>query len=148
MDELYRKALQRRDELREELGAIDAFLARYSAIQERGTRSAKRSDTQMQLFEAGESRAKRAAAVSNMMDAVEEMVLAARRPLTRSALLQGLKERGIPVEGADKSKVLGTNIWRSKRFHNIKGIGYWPVSHPIPEPYRGLEKRSSMLLSE
>ncbi len=41
--------------------------------------------------------------------------------------------RGIPLAGKDKSKNLGTILWRfSDRFLNILGQGYWPKDAPSP----------------
>lgn len=82
------------------------------------------------------------------MDDAEKLILEAGIPLTRSVLLKALEELGHDIEGADKSKVLGTNLWRSKRFHNLKGAGYWPISSPIPHSFEHLAKRESMLLED
>lgn len=66
--------------------------------------------------------------------------------MSRTDLLKALTALGHEIEGADKSKVLGTNIWRSKQFYNLKGAGYWPISAPIPDGFRHLQTRESMLL--
>lgn len=49
-----------------------------------------------------------------------------RRPLSRSRLVKLLTEKGLKLPGQDKSKNVGTVIWRSKEFDNIAGYGYWP----------------------
>ncbi len=48
------------------------------------------------------------------------------RPLTRSELVRLLTLRGLRIAGGDKSKNVGTIIWRSKQFENVEGKGYWP----------------------
>lgn len=85
-------------------------------------------------------------ALDAMINKAEALILDAGRPLSRTELLLQLQEHGFEIDGADKSKVLGTNLWRSKRFHNLKGVGYWPVSHPAPLGYADCETRPSMLL--
>jgi hypothetical protein len=133
MDETLRNAISRRDTLRRELEAWDAFIAAYSA-QFRDTASSDVS--QADLFtERKPTRAGRREAVRLMMDEAERLILAAGRPLSRSQLLEQLETNGFKVEGGDKSKVLGTNLWRSARFHSIKSAGYWPRATPIPAPF-------------
>jgi len=53
--------------------------------------------------------------------------------MTRSELLRRLEHAGFVIEGRDKSKVLGTNIWRSKKFDTVEGQGYWP--NDIARPF-------------
>ena len=144
MDDLLEKAMARREQLRGELAAIEKFIADYQRIREAET-GPRKAGQQMSLFNPGSKRAAKIAEVTGMMDAAEKMILDAGRPMTRSQLLRGLDEAGFTVEGTDKSKVLRTNIWRSKRFHNLKGAGYWPKSKPLPPAYSHLERRASML---
>ena len=144
MDDLLEKAMARRQQLRSELTAIEKFISDYQRIRETETGPSK-AGQQMNLFNPGSKRAAKIAEVTGMMDAAEKMILASGKPMTRTQLLRGLDEAGFSVEGTDKSKVLGTNIWRSKRFHNLKGAGYWPKSRPLPLEYGHLEQRPSML---
>jgi len=145
MDELLQRALVRREELRKELQAVDSFIQSYSAVTE--TRRVPEMDD---LFTRSKrqaySKRQRAKANEAAMDAAESIIVAAGRPLSRSELLRELERQGHEIVGSDKSKVLGTNIWRSGRFHNLKGAGYWPISAPIPDQFKGLEQRDSMLL--
>jgi len=148
MDELLQRALERQKTLRAELEILDKFIRSYTETKERPDR---RGGT-LELFESENhpsrraSRAKRAALIAAMMDDAERLILEAGRPLSRSVLLKELTALGHEIEGTDKSKVLGTNIWRSKRFHNLKGSGYWPISAPIPAAFSDLPQRPSMLL--
>lgn len=146
MDELLRKALERQKALREELEILDHFIRSYTQTRERAPDTRAQGD----LFTAApnrQSRALKSAQTAAQMDQAERLILEVGRPLTRSELLRGLEESGHSVEGGDKSKVLGTNLWRSKRFYNIKGVGYWPVSTPIPLKLKQ-QVRPSMLRDE
>lgn len=148
MDELLQRALLRRDELRQELEALDTFIRTYSEMKER---QAPAHTQQADLFATRTPRGfrqQRVAANELAMEAAEKIILAAGHPLSRSELLRALEREGHVIVGGDKSKVLGTNIWRSKRFYNLKGAGYWPISAPIPEGFKHLRPRESMLLDE
>lgn len=145
MDELLRKAIERRDQLRRDLEAVDLFIRSYGAEQERDAPRPPQED----LFNARKrqsSRAHRAAQNAAAMADAEKLILEAAHPLSRSALLNALIEMGHEIEGGDKSKVLGTNLWRSKRFYNLKGAGYWPIKTPIPDEFIHLKPRESKLL--
>ncbi|WP_188063102.1 hypothetical protein [Sphingobium sp. KCTC 72723] len=144
MDELLQKALDRRDELRNELEALDRFIASYQGIRSRHVPDTKPA-SQGTLFPSVSLREKKAAIVSSMMDEIERAILANEKPMTRSQLLEHVENAGFEVEGGDKTKVLGTNIWRSNRFHNLKGAGYWPKNRDVPLEYAHLEQRTSML---
>lgn len=146
MDDTLRNAIDRRDAALREVEAWNAFIAAYTAQLDAQKVEAQIKATQADLFaRQPTSRARRKATTQAMMDEAERMILEAGRPLTRFQLLTQLEDRGFTVEGGDKSKVLGTNLWRSKRFHNIEKAGYWPKSQPIPAPYDTLPQRSSML---
>lgn len=146
MDELLQQALERRKQLRAELEALDTFILSYSTAAERRSNPPKQADLFIQTKQTN-FKARRAAENAAAMETAEKLILAAGRPLSRTELLESLERHGHKIEGSDKSKVLGTNIWRSKRFHNLKGVGYWPISEPIPEKYAKLPKRESMLLN-
>jgi hypothetical protein len=64
--------------------------------------------------------------VAEMLAEVRRFIIAEGRPLTRSGLVRRLEAEGYVIDGKDMAKVLGTNIWRSKRFDHIEGEGYWP----------------------
>ncbi|QDZ08535.1 hypothetical protein FPZ24_14530 [Sphingomonas panacisoli] len=146
MADLLQQAIERRNALRRELEALDRFIADYGPA----VRAEKQLDlpTNADLFDMAAdkpSRSERAATVARMMDDAEQIILATGRPMTRSQLLARLTDGGHRIDGGDQSKVLGTNIWRSRRFHNILGAGYWPKSAPIPEAFKRFTIRDSML---
>jgi hypothetical protein len=142
MDDLLQKAIERRDLLRKELGAIEVFIHALSA--QVGT--AQKAANQPDLFtRRAPSRAERAAAVAEAMRAAERMILEEGRPLTRSELVERLEGAGHKLEGGDKSKVLGTNLWRSGRFMNVERVGYWPKASPLPQAYVALPRRETSI---
>ena len=47
--------------------------------------------------------------------------------MTRTELVNAMEEDGMLIGGTDKAKNMGTIMWRSNRFTNIEGLGYWPV---------------------
>lgn len=133
MDELLQRALERRDALRKELEAVESFLHAYAAVVAPKVAPESR---QQDLFAPRVSpRAQRRAALDRLIGEAERLILEANRPLTRGQLLEKLEAAGFNVEGGDKSKVLGTNLWRSKRFLTLEKGGYWPVSTPLPPPF-------------
>jgi hypothetical protein len=141
MDDLLQRALERRDFLRKELAAVENFIFDYQRITELNTQSAT-VPSQRTLFQTPiKKRKEQAATVRAMIDQAERMILAEGRPLTRSQLVSRLEAGGHHIEGGDKNKVFGTNMWRSGRFWNIRRAGYWPKSAPIPPAFADLEKR-------
>jgi hypothetical protein len=144
MDELLQKAIERRDKLRAELEAVDRFIASYAVLQD-----AMRGDEP--LFKLHDdvpppkSKAQHAATVKAALDDAIRMIRDEGKPLTRGELVRRLEAAGHQLEGADKNKVLGTNMWRSGRFINIKGVGYWPKGTPVPQAYAGLPRTETSI---
>jgi hypothetical protein len=147
MDDLLQRALQRREELRAALEAIENFIRSYPDKD----REPQPSKPQQDLFSEKEptpskrSKADQAEAVAAALDEAERIIIAEGKPLTRGDLARRLREAGHELEGTDKNKVLGTNIWRSGRFWNLKGAGYWPRSRAIPKDFESLAIRSTQL---
>lgn len=153
MDDVLKKLIEQRDqaaqtarEWQERVENLNALVNSYQDLISSARRPRRDGSLQADLFaNPALNRAERSKYIAEMMDAAEEIITATGMPLTRSELLEALQSRGFHIEGSDKSKVLGTNIWRSKRFHNLKGIGYWPKRNPLPDELRPYELRSSML---
>lgn len=145
MDELLQRAIERREQLRSELSAVENFIRSYSPLKERNAASSENGDLFDNAVAKRQRRAQRVKDVAAAMDQAEKLIIEVGRPLSRSTLLRKLEEAGHRIEGADKSKVLGTNLWRSKRFHNLVGAGYWPKSVPIPSEFNARSRRPSML---
>lgn len=145
MDDLYKQALERRERLLTELRAVEKLILTYEELQ--GLRkSPSESTPQLGLFsEAKPARVQRSANVSVLLDRAKEIILAEKRPMTRSQLVSRLETEGYYLEGTDKHKVFGTNVWRSGRFLNLKGKGYWPKDIPLPSELAHAEQRPSIV---
>ena len=144
MDTLLKQMIEERDTAAKQRDLFAAKVRTLDTMIHNYQSSIARAD-QSDLFARSMTRAERRDHVAKMMDAAEELILAAKRPLTRSELQEALEARGYEIEGVDKSKVLGTNLWRSTRFHSIKGAGYWPKNTPLPPEFEDHEQRPSML---
>jgi hypothetical protein len=127
--DLLSKALKRREELRLESEALDNLIRAYSGLMHLETEP---SPPQLNLWQAQKSRRNRAAYVADLMGEIRRMIVAEGKPLTRSELLRRLEAQGHVIEGGDKAKVLGTNIWRSGLFRHVNGQGYWPKDVTLP----------------
>lgn len=144
MDTLLKQMIEERDAAARQRDMFDAKVRTLNTLINDYQNSLGRA-SQADLFGRVMSRAERSEHVANMMSAAEELILAAKRPLTRSELQEALEARGYQVDGTDKAKVLGTNLWRSGRFRSIKGAGYWPKQSPLPAEYREFEERGSII---
>jgi hypothetical protein len=141
LQEARKTAIAERNRADEVVRKLDALIADYT-----DSNPPEKASEQGDMFDRPpRTRAERAEYVTRMMTAAEDLILLTERPLTRSELLDGLQFKGFEVEGSDKSKVLGTNLWRSNRFVSLKGAGYWPKSAPLPAEFRDAKRRASML---
>lgn len=130
--ELLSKALKRQDELRSEFEALQNLVSHYQ--RHLSGRLTVSSEEQPSLDLGASSVKARSAYVARLIDEAKRLILEARRPLKRGELVRLLERDGLPVEGTDKAKVLGTNLWRSGQFEQIEGQGYWPKDIPRPQP--------------
>lgn len=130
--ELLSKLLKRREELRLESEALDRLVETYRQL---ALLEKEQDLPQLDLWKGSNSRRARSAYVAEMMAAARRFILAEGRPLTRSELLQRLESEGYVIQGADKSKVLGTNLWRSEQFQHVGKRGYWPRDTPMPRSF-------------
>lgn len=127
--ELLSKALKRQNELRSEFDALQNLVSHYQrhlSGREAVAEEQPSLDLRTSTVKA------RSVYVSRLMDEARRLILEARRPLKRGELVRLLERDGLPVEGTDKAKVLGTNLWRSGQFEQIEGEGYWPKDVPRP----------------
>lgn len=127
--ELLAILLKRRDELRVESEALEKLIDTYRQL---SLLEREEEVDQLDLWKGGRSRRARSAYVAEMMASARRLILSEGRPLSRSELLRRLEGEGYIIDGADKSKVLGTNLWRSGQFQHIEKRGYWPTGTPIP----------------
>lgn len=149
MDEFLRLAYERRERLRRELAIVETMIAEHERLE---SSTLKGTPKNYELPLESKLPARRARSSSASMDAVfdasEREILKEGRPLSRSELIERLEPQGFSFPGGDRVKVFGTNLWRSRRFISLKGIGYWPDAHPLPAAYRSAEQRTSMLKNQ
>lgn len=124
--ELLNKALKRLDEIRAEQEALQRLVTLYRRALTTPRLPDGSATEQPDLYGMPSTRTVHAARVADLMDAARVIILAAKRPLKRGEIVKRLTEQGYEIVGADKNKVLGTNLWRSGRFLYIDGQGYWP----------------------
>jgi hypothetical protein len=67
-----------------------------------------------------------------MIEEARRLILKENRPMKRGELVRQLEARGFKIAGTDKNKVFGTTVWRSGKFDQIEGRGYWPKGVPLP----------------
>lgn len=127
--ELLANLLKRREELRLESEALDKLIHTYRSL---AVLKHEPPAEQLVLWSGARSRKARSDYVAEMLEEARRLIIGEGRPLTRSELVRRLEAEGYVIDGADKAKVLGTNIWRSKKFDHIEGQGYWPKSVPRP----------------
>ncbi len=127
--ELLSNLLKRRDELRMESEALDSLIATYQKLMMLGK---ERESLQLDLSLGSSSRRAKSAYVAETLAEARRIIIAEGRPMSRSELVRRLEAEGYVIDGRDKSKVLGTNIWRSQRFLHVDGLGYWPKDVPMP----------------
>lgn len=121
---LLAKLLRRQRELRFELETLQRTIDGYRQLQE--MRDENPDAAQLPLWPGGSRKALQSEQVAELLDAARRIILAERRPMRRGELVKLLEAQGYVIEGADKARVFGTNIWRSGKFRNVLGMGYWP----------------------
>lgn len=129
-------ALKRREELRLESEALDNLIATYQNILGIGNPLRETYEEQPDLYRSMSKRAQRSALVAEMVDAARRIIIAEGRPMKRGELVKKLEASGFEIVGADKSKVFGTNLWRSGKFVAVDGKGYWPKDLSLPSESR------------
>jgi hypothetical protein len=146
MDDFLRLAYERRERLRRELSAVEHLIAEHERL-ESATHKSTQQNYELALDLSKRSRAgsRVKGSTDGLFDAAERVILREGRPLSRSELMDRLQDEGFTFPGTDKVKVFGTNLWRSRRFVSLKGIGYWPEAHKLPAQYQSAEHRESML---
>jgi hypothetical protein len=139
--EILAKALKRQEELREEFEALQSVIAHYRRQMARPLGEGADEQASLDLRMEANSLKARSAYISRLMDEARRLIVRDGRPLKRGELVHQLEREGFPVEGRDKAKVLGTNLWRSGKFEHIEGAGYWPRDLPLPKRREDRENR-------
>ena len=136
-EKVYQNALARRTALMKELADLDTFIQMYERL-------AGMEPSQGVVVDGSPLPEKKVAAThkprkrinrSEDIARMTRMVLLARnKPMTRGEIVDALEDRGVTLGGADKSKNIGTILWRLKdQFINLEGHGYWIRDLPYPE---------------
>lgn len=128
--EMLAKALKRREELRTESEALDRLIATYATLMH--VQRVEEEPPQFDLWRPNRSRKAKSAYVAELLAEVRRLIVSEGRPMNRGDLVRRLEELGYIIDGADKAKVLGTNIWRSGAFVHLEGRGYWPRDVELP----------------
>lgn len=130
--EILDKLLKRRDEISTELSALENLIVVYKRLSSGSPSESVDEGGQLRLGLHGSPRAVQAAAISRSIDAIRRIIIAEGRPMKRGELVKRLEAERYALPGADKNKVLGTNVWRSGKFRAIEGRGYWPKDVTLP----------------
>ena len=147
MSDAYETALQVRADLHEKLEKIEKFIELHEWVLSQSDPNyaqnliADQIDRENAEAYKGPDRppsvphAKPAAVLAEVVKILEEE----KRPFTRGQLLELLEIRGVVMGGTDKSKALGTTLWRARdQIVNLNGFGYWLKEEPYdPAGYKG-----------
>ncbi|MCP5371092.1 MAG: hypothetical protein H6907_05100 [Hyphomicrobiales bacterium] len=128
-DRAYRNAVKRRDELQRELETVNTFIRLYRQFS--GTDGEHKAGANT----SHDSTLVERPTISRMGVAkyAREFMIERGSPMTRGELVDKFDEFGLPVGGTDKSKNMGTIMWRLRdEFVNLEGHGYWPRDIPCP----------------
>jgi hypothetical protein len=131
--EILANLLERREKLSVEAIALDNLIAVYKKTLESSASESVSDSDQPELYNRPTSRAVQAAAIANAIEAARKLIISNRRPMKRGELVDILERQGFSFPGIDKSKVFGTNIWRSGKFRAVEGKGYWPKDVALPK---------------
>jgi hypothetical protein len=138
MDTAYENAQRRREVLRKELEEIDLYLRlhqKFSGTETERFAAVKGADVVASHPDGTHEvmEAKRNLPRHMMAKVVHDIMLERRKPMSRTEIVEALELKGHPVAGQDKSKAIGTIMWRLRdKFRNIEGLGYWPIDLPYP----------------
>lgn len=126
MTDVITKAEARRAELEAEIERLDVFISMYHSLSGSAAAPQRRSRSQPRSDGDAPRRGSRHAL---LIERAKELIVERGEPMTRTQLVDALEASGMEVGGDDKSKNLGTIIWRAKAFDNV-GDGYWPKGIP------------------
>lgn len=133
--DVFNIALKRREELAREAEALDKIIASYREIGEENDSFLGAQEEQPDLYRGVSPRAQKSAQVAEMIEAARRIVIEQKRPMKRGELVKNLENKGFTIEGGDKNKVFGTNLWRSEKFIAVEGKGYWPKDVALPSEF-------------
>lgn len=135
MDDALKKALERRTKLQSEIALIDQYIELHTRIfGEIGAIAADDAAPAVTLSDTVEAEVRPSNNTKAIGDGIEAILARSDWPVQRGKLISGLEADGLPIHSKDKSKYIGTILWRNReRFVNIEGEGYWLRSRPLPD---------------
>lgn len=134
--DLIQLARERRARLAEEIARLDAFIRTAKGLERGGTDvEGVAADLRREL----ETAMPEPARPAGVVEAADEALRAAGRPLTRGELFERLRSSGLRIDGIDPVKNMGTILWRSGRFDNA-GRRYWISGEPRPGERTGPDR--------
>lgn len=144
-DEIIRRLLKRREAALRELERVDELIKLYQEVK-KGEEEEDDAATDINrllrsLAEQGVRLDQRREVLRHMPahtvrpkdvgPIARRLMLDNGRPMTRTELLEALKQNGVQLAGSDEARYLGTIMWRLRdEFINIEGRGYWPRDIP------------------
>lgn len=146
-DDAYHNALAKKARLIKELEEVNSFLKMYQKFAPKGAtvtptegsasaldhHSVVDNGTQYPIHRGVPLPGKRESTPERFAPIIHGLIRGAGRPIPRGELVNRLSDNGTPVPGKDKSKNLGTIMWRLQdRFVNLAGHGYWIKGEPFP----------------
>lgn len=135
MDDALKKALERKVRLQSELALIDQYIELHTRLfgEDPPTSTSKDTGTTT-IADAVEAEIRPANDTRAIGDGIEAILRRADWPVQRGKLISGLEADGLPIHSKDRSKYIGTILWRNRvRFMNIEGEGYWLRGRPLPD---------------
>lgn len=127
MDDAIANAMRRRQEISVELEEIDIFLrlhAKYSSetgVTFRARIGTPDNSAANDVLRPGQRRL----SPPEIADFCAQLIREENRPLSRTELVELLRGRGIVLPSQDRSRYIGTILWRNReRFVNLAGRGY------------------------
>lgn len=144
MSDQLQRALSRRRELLEELSMIEKYLELHERLfghqgaisgpaQTHERREAHAEQAQTEASEKPKV-ARRGNDPKLIVEKAIEILSEAPRPMSRGKILNALAQMGFSIQSKDRSKYLGTVLWRNpQHFINVEGHGYWLKNRPLPD---------------
>ncbi len=132
---------QRLDDLRRELAKVDKFIESYREF------ANLTEEQELDLLGPPSDALTLEPTIGNprkedLAPIIREMILEAKKPLSRNAVFAGLELQNIFLKGKDPKMVLSTMLWRMPdKFVRLQGHGYWLADTPY-EPASYLPSRA------
>jgi hypothetical protein len=149
MDDVLSKALKRQKILQFELEELARFIDTYQRLLRTDSEKEEPQEGVNSEYKIGPSVTivrKRHGRPVQFARIIEGILKDAKTPLNRAALVAEIEARDVKIPSQDKSRYIGTIIWRERaKFIHIVDHGYWLKYRPLPEIGYDPEKLGEML---